>query len=115
MLDDKERESIINEAVEKAILLIPEIVGNLITNQVALSKLNSKFYKDHPEFADNKDIVASVIEMIESKNPTEDYSEVLKKAVPEVKKRIKLLNETDTKNVSRPDRRLKDLDFNGAL
>ena len=60
MITEEEKEEIINKAVERALLMLPDTVGNLIANHVALSKLNSKFYADHPEFRDKKDIVASV-------------------------------------------------------
>jgi hypothetical protein len=108
MIDEKEREEIINKAVERALLMLPDTVGNLIANHVALSKLNSKFYADHPEFKDKKDIVASVVEMIEGKNPLDKYEDLLKKAVPEIKRRIDTLGKLDMEKVSIPNLSFKD-------
>lgn len=88
MITPEERQEIIDAAVEKALLLLPEVVGNLINNHVVLAKLNKTFYDSHPEFRDKKDVVSAVIEMVESKSPLGSYEEILKEAVPEIKKRI---------------------------
>ena len=88
MITEEEKQEIIEAAVEKALLMIPEVVGNMMTNHVAMAKINSSFYAKHPEFKDKKDIVVSVIEMLEGQDPTVDYKDILKKAVPEIRKRI---------------------------
>jgi uncharacterized membrane protein YfbV (UPF0208 family) len=110
MIDEAERQEIINAAVEKALLLLPETVGNLIASHAALSKINTKFYSDYPEFKDKKDIVASVVEMVEGKNTFDNYESILKKAIPEIRKRINVVGGLDLKNVSfNPN-----LDFKGS-
>jgi hypothetical protein len=110
MIDEKEKQEIINLAVERALLMLPETVGNLIANHVALSKINSKFYSDHPEFKDRKDVVAAVVEMMDGENTLDNYEELLKKAVPKIKERIKTFDQLDLKNVSpKPN-----LDFKGC-
>jgi len=111
MITDEERNEIINQAVEKAMLVLPEVVGNLITQHVALSKLNSEFYASHPEFKDKKDIVASVVEMIDGENPLIDYKDLLDKAVPRIKERIKITEGLDLKSANLNI----DRDFNGKL
>jgi hypothetical protein len=100
MITPEEREEIINAAVEKALLLLPDTVGSLIANHVSLSKINSQFYKDHPEFKDKKDIVASIIEKIDGENPTMDYKDILGKAVPEIRRRIETVDSLNMKTVS---------------
>lgn len=100
MITDSEKQEIIDMAVEKALLLIPEVVGNMMTNHVAMTKINSKFYKDHPEFKDHKDSVVSVIEMIEGQDPTVDYKDILEKSIPEIKKRISTMAKMDIKDIS---------------
>lgn len=123
MITEEEKQEIIGLAVEKALLMIPEVVGNLMASQAMMSKLNSKFYKDYPEFKDKKTTVASVIEMIDGRDPTAKYKDILKEAVPEIRKRISLTDTLDTKNVDpRPSRDfrdfnpdVKDLDPNGEI
>lgn len=99
MITEEEKQEIIDKAVEKAMLVLPEVVGNLITQHVALSKLNTEFYSTHPEFKDKKDIVASVIEMIDGENPLMGYKDLLIKAVPKIKERISITSGLDTKTV----------------
>ena len=120
MITDEERNSIIDAAVEKALLMIPEVVGNMMTNHVTMAKINKEFYAKHPEFRDKKDIVVSVIEMIEGQDPTIDYDEILKRAVPEIQKRIEITASLDTTTVTtNADRKIKEFqptfDPNGEI
>ena len=104
MITERERQSIIDEAVDKAVeralLVLPEVVGNLIVDHVAMNKINAKFYKDHPEFKDHKDVVMSVIEATEGKNPLLNYEDLLGKAVPKIQERIKTMESLDMKTIS---------------
>jgi len=111
MITEEEKQEIIDKAVEKALLILPEVVGNLITQHVALSKLNSEFYASHPEFKDKKDIVASVIEMLDGENPLMDYKDLLAKAVPRIRERI---NTTDSLNLKAVNTEFNK-DFNGII
>ncbi len=111
MITEEERNDIINKAVEKAMLVLPEVVGNLITQHVILSKLNSEFYASHPEFKDKKDIVASVIEMMDAENPLIDYKELLEKAVPRIKEKIKTIDSLNVKVVNNEPNK----NFNGLV
>jgi hypothetical protein len=111
-------QEIIDKAVEKAMLVLPEVVGNLITQHVTLSKLNSEFYSSHPEFKDKKDIVASVIEMLDGENPLMDYKDLLAKAVPRIRERIadtKDLNVIDVSPTVNRDFKAIDLKENGEI
>jgi len=110
-MTNEEKEEIINLAVERALLMLPDTVGHLIQNHMTMTKLNSEFYKSHPEFKDKKDIVAAVIEMVESENPLDDYENLLKRAVPKINARIKTVEPLNIAVNLVPDR-----DFgNGAI
>ena len=107
MITEEEKNEIIDKAVEKALLMLHEVVGNLITQHVALNKMNSEFYAAHPEFKDKKDVVASIIEMLDGENPLMDYKDLLIKAVPKIRERIKITEGLDTEKVnSNPNRNL---------
>lgn len=106
MITEEERQSIINEAVERMYLSLPEVIGNLFTSHAALAKINKKFYEDFPEFKDKKDIVASVVESVEGVNPIDDYDRILRNAVSEIRKRISTIKNLDTKSTPRPNRNL---------
>ena len=110
------KEEVVNEVVEKILLMLPEIMGSLITNHMSKIKLNKDFYLNHPEFRDNKDIVASIIEMVEGQDPTVDYEDILHKAVPEIKKRLGQVKDLNFKPVSKLNRSFNDVNFsNGEL
>lgn len=111
MITEEEKQEIIDKAVEKAMLVLPEVVGNLITQHVTLSKLNSGFYATHPEFKDKKDIVASVIEMLDGENPLMDYKELLVKAIPRIKERIRITDGLNVKTVNAEPNK----NFNGII
>lgn len=118
MVTEEEKQEIIDKAVEKAMLLLPEVVGNLIAQHVTLSKLNSKFYADHPEFRENKGAVVSVIEMVDSENPGMKYEEILSKAVPRIKERIATTKGLVTEEAKKPgkmDFSHVDISGNGAI
>ena len=109
----EERESIINETIERALLLLPETCCNLINTHLSHVKQNRDFYAKHPEFKDNKDSVASVIEMIEGQGDgLLDYDEILRRAVPKIRKRIQTLKGLDMQTVTdKPSRDFKAMDI----
>lgn len=91
MLTELEKEEIINAAMERTLLRIPEVIGNLLSNHAALIKINKKFYDSNPEFKPFREIVASTVEAVEGENTLDDYEDVLKKSIPEIKKKISLV------------------------
>jgi len=104
MLTDEEKNELVNLAVEKALLMLPEVVGNLMKQHAELTKLNSKFYADYPEFKDHKGVVVSVLERLDAENPLHNYQDLLVKAVPEIRKQIMILKNLDMNNNPRPNR-----------
>lgn len=111
MITDEERQSIINEAVEKALLMLPEVVGNLIMNQAHLVRVNRQFYEKYPDFAKNKDVVASVVERLEGDNPGINYTELLDKAAPVIREQIRTMKGLNTTSITKPNRNLASVNF----
>ena len=105
-MSPEEKQEIINEVTERLLLTLPDVIGNLIINHLTMIRINKKFYEDYPDLKGNKDVVASVIEMVQGKNPTADYDDVIVKAIPEIKKRLSL--KLDTKVRDNPNRTLSD-------
>ena len=101
MLTQEEKDEIINAAVERTLLAIPDVVGNLMANHAMLHKLNSEFYKKYPEFAERKDIVQAVVEYTEGKNPLVKYEELLEMSVPEIKRRIQTVKSVNMDSVQK--------------
>ncbi|QGH73445.1 MAG: hypothetical protein [Podoviridae sp. cty5g4] len=109
MISEEEKELIIEEAKRRTLLAIPQVVGALMASQAAAHKLNTKFYSEHPEFAKRKDIVASVVEMIEGKNPLMSYEEILKLAVPEIKNKLSISDKLTMDVPKFPNRDFKNI------
>jgi len=110
-MDNTERESIINETIERILLRLPEVVGNLITNHVQNNKINKDFYTKYPAFKDHRDVVVSVIEKLDGENPLMEYRDLLKKAVPIIQEQIKTQKQLDIE----PPKKIPNLNFNGVL
>lgn len=111
MISPEERESIIAEAVdravEKAMLRMPEEVGNLIVENAKLLELNRDFYNKHPEFKQHKRSVASVVEKISAAEPSRKIEDILAdhKTATQIRDRINTVKGLDTENVtSTPNR-----------
>ena len=118
MLTQEEREEIISAAVERTLLAIPDVIGNLMANHAMLHKLNSQFYKDHPEFAKRKDIVQAAVEYVEGKNPLLKYEEILQKAIPEIERRMIAVKDVNVDSVAKvipKDFSSVDISQNGVL
>lgn len=105
-MTEEEKEEIItiavNRAVEKAILMLPAVMDNLMKEKIAMQRLAKQFYTDNTDFNNHKDIVGSTVEQVETENPGKPYKEILDKAAPKIKKRIASINMSDMKSVSKP-------------
>lgn len=107
----EERQSIIdeavNKAVEKALLALPDTMANLFADHKALIDSRDDFYKKHHEFAQHREAVRSVMAEIDGQDPFLSLQEKYNKAVPEIRKRINTVSHLDMVNVSsNPDRRI---------
>ena len=101
----EERESIINEAVERALLALPDVWSNLMVDHKAMSDITSKFYKDNSEFKGFESAVVSVLGDIDGNYPLLSYEEKLNKAIPGIKERISQVKNLDITNINpNPDR-----------
>lgn len=110
-LSKDEKESIIQEAFERILLHLPEVIGSLITNHTAQLEINKNFYKKYPRFKDHKDAVMSVIELMELKHPNLGHEKLLEKAVPDIDRRIAQVGKLDIQNVTdKPNRQFESIE-----
>ncbi len=77
------------EAAEKTLLMIPDTIGNLMTQHGALATMNTQFYRDNPDLVNEKATVMAVMELVDSQNPGLEYDKMIKKALPLIKDRIR--------------------------
>lgn len=90
MITPEEKEQIIQEALERILKIIPETIGNMMKAQSMYKQLTENFYKDNSELKGHSDIVREVVAKVESENPMEDYSDILKKALPKIKDQLNI-------------------------
>lgn len=94
------------KATEDALRTVPQVVDHLTKQAFYLRKLSSEFYRQNKDLAAHRSVVTQVIEQMEAHNPELSYEDLLKKAAPEVRNRLK-----DMPNMSSGERpRLDDLD-----
>ena len=116
-LSQEDMDKIVSCAVEKILLRIPEIIGNLIQNHAEIHKLNKDFYSKYPDFKTHRDSVQSVLHEMELENPAMEYEELLKLAAPNIKERIMTVQKLNTDSVmprNKLDFKLSQAD-NGAM
>ena len=110
----EERENIIQESVERVLLLIPETIGNIMKSNAMYYEMNKGFFNSNPEFKEHIDIVQAAIQSTESNNPAKDYSSILKDAEKLIREQINVKQALSLKNNN-----WKDLDLsvpdNGAI
>lgn len=102
-ISEEQSQRIIDRAVEKTLLKIPEVIGNIITHHMSLIKLNKDFYDQNPELQKHKQTVATILEQVEGKNPFDDYSELLIKALPKIKEQVSLASGLDMQKLEVPE------------
>lgn len=88
-MTEQELNLIVNKVIERILLRMPEVIGNLIREQALVNKLNKKFYGENPDFKDNLPLVVSILEKLETDNVGVEYEKLLKMAVPIIKEGIK--------------------------
>jgi len=94
-LTDEQVDKIVFLVTEKILLRMPEVIGNLMTNHAEKNKIRLAFLDQHPEFKTNLDVVRSVIEDVESNDLTKGMQDILTESVPEIKKRISMVDKMD--------------------
>ncbi len=102
-------EQIIYTAVERALRMLPEVVGQLLLQKTATRELARQLYKDNPEFLKHKDIVSAEIEHYEGENPGIPHGKMLKDVTPVIKARIGTIAKLDFSPPEKPN----DLAFKG--
>lgn len=87
-VDDTTINEIADIAVEKILAKMPEVIGNLMAHHAMLNKLNKEFYGKHPDFVNNKQLVAQVLESVEGADPSLSYQEILNKSAPVIQSKL---------------------------
>ena len=111
MISIEEREEIVNAAVERALLLLPQVMSEIMQEKIALRRLAEQFFTDNPDFQKNKDLVGKTIEDVEGKHPGKSYSDILALARPLIKDRLNAIDSSDFTSTIKPPNQ----HYNGVL
>lgn len=107
MLTESEKKEIVKEVLLAVLLKMPEVIGNLMTHHSLVNDVREKLYRDYPEFRGHGPVVASCIEEIDGSDLKQSVDDVIKRAVPVIRERIKVVKASDL--VSKPSK--TDLDL----
>jgi hypothetical protein len=91
MISDEEKREIIEQAKQEFLVSLPDVIGNLMANHAMFAKMNKEFYQAHPEFKDHKEAVVSILGEVDGEDTLATYEEKLKKAIPRIQERIKVI------------------------
>lgn len=104
MITEEEKASIVEAVLERIVLRLPEIVGNLMVQQVQKSKITSEFYAANPDFRGHEDIIRKVVSEEEGMSTLDDYKDILERSVPKIRETIKQVDKVDFKVQAQPNR-----------
>jgi hypothetical protein len=110
-LSKAQEDRIVLQVIEKVLNLMPEVIGNLMSQQASNNTVRKEFYTKYPEFKDHADVVTAVIAGEEGKELGQDLDKVLAEAVPRIREQIKVKSEVNLTGV-KSDRKNVDLNIN---
>lgn len=116
MVTTEERNEIVNEALEKFMLLIPqiaEIMSKNVERALAMQAHKTKFYADHKEFEAYKDVVAKVLQSLDDKHPGIAYKELTDKAIPLIQFEIANKGRLNLTKPEKPTREMLNVPLGG--
>jgi len=103
MITDEERNSIIKEVIEQILLKMPKVIGNLMSHHANMAKVRTEFKEKFPEFNNHSETVARVIEKIEGEHVGLSSGDILNRAVPEIRKQLRIIEKVDLTKAVKPD------------
>ncbi len=89
-MNQEEMDKIVFQCLEQILLKMPEVIGNLMKEHESAIKINKKLFGDNPEFKDNLELVRPIIDKLEKDNIDLTYEEIIDKAAPIIKERLKI-------------------------
>jgi hypothetical protein len=100
MITNEEKDKLFLEFEERMYLRMSSIIGSLITEHMGKYRLKQEVLSQHKEFKEHPDIVASVLMQTEAENTLDDMREIVRKAIPEIERRIERLKGIDVHTLS---------------
>lgn len=99
-ITNEEFDRIVFKVTEKVLLRMPEVIGNLQMNLAETSKMTKEFYSKYPDFKNDPQTVQGVLGELDKANAGMKYEDILTKAVPMIRERMKTVKSLDTTSIS---------------
>jgi hypothetical protein len=99
-------ERIIQAAVERALLMMPEAIEHLILQKTITKKIAEEFFKENKDFSAHLDLMQEIIEKTEMDNPGVNYGKIIELATPAIRTKLQTLSKMNYQKVDRPDTHL---------
>jgi hypothetical protein len=80
-----------NRAVEDALRQTPDLMLRLFVSMQAQQETKKDFYDRNPDFKNYLDIVQSVVQKVEAKNPDKSYEFILGLSEPMIRQQIVMM------------------------
>ncbi len=91
-----------DDARKETLATLPAIIDNVVRTQFTLRSKVSDFYKDNKDLTPHKEFVGHVVNDLMGKNPDWDLDKVFGELPKEVRKRIGLKQQVDSKGGKNP-------------
>jgi hypothetical protein len=91
-----------DQIIEEMVLLLPELLSKLLGEQSTLRKIGDEFFKNNPELKSHTDVILSVLQEVETKNPEKPWQTIVEDATPIIKERVKQIAHVDVDNTNNP-------------
>jgi len=102
-----------NSAVEAAIRKLPDVVSRMVASTTATQAMTKDFFARNKGFDEHKEIVAAVVQDVESLHPDSNYAEILKMAEVGIKEKISAISKMPKLPLDKPSE--VNLSGNGVL
>lgn len=102
-----------SSSIETTMRKLPDILSRMVANTTTTQAMTNEFFKNNPEFKDHKNIVAAVVEELDSKEPGRDYDKILEDAKPIIEEKIRFAGSEKDMPVDLPTK--VNLGGNGAI
>lgn len=103
---------VIKASVEESLRILPSVLNHLTYQATYLKTMSDNFYKQNPDLAREKELMAKTIEAVEIENPGMSYEQILEKSAKRARDVLATRNKTFEKNpkqLEQFDSKLKDL------
>ena len=108
-------EKAVNDAAERSLRVLPFVIKNLIASAGKMKEVREAFYDRNKDLVNHKELVAKVMEEIETRHPAVGIEKIAELTAKETKRRLASVGSMSTEWVDKPTRSELQLGLDGIL